>query len=265
MPRGPLGSSPFKLVYYHDQPIRPTVPGDHTQAARFRQGRTSLSSGSLHELKSRPSMPIAIQNAPPASSSCGYFGFASTAIPLPKTSRCWPPCPTPSTPLRPLFSKSRWLRSQAPPPPKTLANCGRATSRISEECFGGRPRYRQVLVLQIVYDRLPPALHGDYLADRPCHPGDPSRRSSVSHPTRPNSCRHGAPRQPNWLNSAISARHGRSAIHLAVKQHFGSKLTTHPRLRLVDPGTQNACSRAIMSFSRKYHAKAPGEGIDPLG
>jgi branched-chain amino acid transport system substrate-binding protein len=253
--KGGLFGRPVKLVYYDDQTNPPTVPGIYTKLLDVDNVDVIVSGYGTNMIA--PAMPIAIQKD---RLFLGLFGLAvNSEFHYPKYFSMLPTGPDPKHAFSDPFFKVVMAKE---PKPKTLAIVA-ADAEYPKNASEGARDTAKSLGLQIVYDKSYPPSTADYSPIvRAIQATSPEIVFVASYP--PDSA--GMVRAATELG--LKTRYfGGGMVGLqftSVKQQFGSKLNGIldydwwiPEPKMQFPG--------IMEFLKKYQAKAPGEGIDPLG
>ena len=253
--KGGLLGRPVKLVYYDDQTNPPTVPGIYTKLLDVDKVDVIVSGYGTNMIA--PAMPIAIQKD---RLLLGLFGLAvNSEFHYPKYFSMLPTGPDPKHAFSDPFFKVAMAKE---PKPKTLAIVA-ADAEYPKNASEGARDTAKSLGLQVVYDKSYPPSTADYSPIvRAIQATNPEIVFVASYP--PDSA--GMVRSATELG--LKTRYfGGGMVGLqftSVKQQFGPKLNGIldydwwiPEPKMQFPG--------IMEFLKKYQAKAPGEGIDPLG
>ena len=253
--KGGLLGRPVKLVYYDDQTNPPTVPGIYTKLLDVDKVDVIVSGYGTNMIA--PAMPIAIQKD---RLLLGLFGLAvNSEFHYPKYFSMLPTGPDPKHAFSDPFFKVAMAKE---PKPKTLAIVA-ADAEYPKNASEGARDTAKSLGLQVVYDKSYPPSTADYSPIvRAIQAPNPEIVFVASYP--PDSA--GMVRAATEIG--LKTRYfGGGMVGLqftSVKQQFGPKLNGIldydwwiPEPKMQFPG--------IMEFLKKYQAKAPGEGIDPLG
>ena len=246
---------PVKLVYYDDQSNPPTVPGIYTKLLDVDKVDIIVSGYGTN--LAAPAMPIAIQHD---RLFLGLFGLAvNSEFHYPKFFMMLPTGPDPKHAFsQPFFE----VAMKGNPKPQTLAIVA-ADAEYPKNASEGARETAKSLGLQIVYDKSYPPTTTDYTPIvHAIQATNPEIVFVASYP----------PDSAGMLRAAtevgLKTRYfGGGMVGLqytSVKQQFGPKLNGVidydfwiPAPTMEFPG--------ITEFLKKYQAKAPGEGIDPLG
>jgi len=253
--KGGLLGRPVKLVYYDDQTNPPTVPGIYTKLLDVDKVDVIVSGYGTNMIA--PAMPIAIQKD---RLLLGLFGLAvNSEFHYPKYFSMLPTGPDPKHAFSDPFFKVAMAKE---PKPKTLAIVA-ADAEYPKNASEGARDTAKSLGLQVVYDKSYPPSPADHSPIvRAIQATNPEIVFVASYP--PDSA--GMVRAATEIG--LKTRYfGGGMVGLqftSVKQQFGPKLNGIldydwwiPEPKMQFPG--------IMEFLKKYQAKAPGEGIDPLG
>jgi branched-chain amino acid transport system substrate-binding protein len=253
--KGGLLGRPVKLVYYDDQTNSATVPGIYTKLLDVDKVDLIVSGYGTNLVA--PAMPIAIQHD---RLFLGLFGLAvNSEFHYPKFFMMLPTGPDPKHAFsQPFFE----VALKGSPKPQTLAIVA-ADAEFSKNAAEGARDSAKSLGLKIVYDKSYPPTTTDYTPIvRAIQATNPEMVFVASYP--PDSV--GMVRAATEIG--LKTRYfGGGMVGLqytSVKQQFGAKLNGIidydwwiPAPTMQFPG--------ITEFLEKYQAKAPGEGIDPLG
>ncbi len=253
--KGGLLGRPVKLVYYDDQTNPATIPGIYTKLLDIDKVDIIVSGYGTNMIA--PAMPIAIQKD---RLFLGLFGLdVNSEFHYPKYFSMLPTGPDPTHAFPEAFFK---VVLGGTPKPKTLAIVG-ADAEYPKKATQGARDIAKREELKIVYDRSYPPTTADFSPIvRAIQATDPEIVFVASYP----------PDSAGMVRSAteigLKTRYfGGGMVGLQftpVKLQFGSKLNGIvnydfwiPAPKMQFPG--------IMDFLKKYQAKAPGEGVDPLG
>jgi len=253
--KGGLLGRPVKLVYYDDQSTPPTVPGIYTKLLDV--DKVDLIVSGYGTNMTAPAMPVAIQHD---RLFLGLFALAVNAeFHYPKYFSMLPTGPDPKHAFSEPFFKVVMAKD---PKPKTLAIVA-ADAEYPKNASEGARDTAKALGLQIVYDKSYPPSTADYSPIiHAVQAANPEIVFVASYP--PDSV--GMVRAATEIG--LKTRYfGGGMVGLqftSVKQQLGPKLNGIldydwwiPAPTMHFPG--------IIEFLKKYQAKAPGEGIDPLG
>jgi len=253
--KGGLLGRPVKLVYHDDQTNPPAVPGIYTKLLDVDKVDLIVSGYGTNMIA--PAMPIAIAHD---RLFLGLFGLAvNSEFHYPKYFSIIPNGPDPKH----AFSQSFFeVAMRGNPKPQTVAIVG-ADAEYPKNATEGARDAAKSLGLKIVYDKSYPPSTADFSPIvHAIQATDPEIVFVASYP----------PDSAGMLRAAteigLKTRYfGGGMVGLqytAVKLQFGPKLNGIldydywiPAPTMQFPG--------IMEFLKKYQAKAPSEGIDPLG
>jgi branched-chain amino acid transport system substrate-binding protein len=253
--KGGLLGRPVKLIYYDDQSSPPTVPGIYTKLLDVDKVDLIVSGYGTNLIA--PAMPVAISHD---RLFLGLFGLAvNSEFHYPKYFSMLPTGPDPKHAFSEPFFKVAMAKE---PKPKTLAIAA-ADAEYPKNASEGARDTAKSLGLQVVYDKSYPPSTADYSPIvHAIQATNPDIVFVASYP----------PDSVGMLRAAteigLKTRYfGGGMVGLqytSVKQQFGAKLNGIidydfwiPAPTLQFPG--------ITDFLKKYQAKAPSEGIDPLG
>jgi branched-chain amino acid transport system substrate-binding protein len=253
--KGGLMGRPVKLVYYDDRSNPPTVPGIYTKLLDVDKVDLIVSGYGTNMIA--PAMPVAIQHD---RLFLGLFGLAvNSEFHYPKYFSMLPTGPDPKHAFsQPFFD----VAMRGTPKPQTLAIVA-ADAEYPKNASEGARDTAKSFGLQIVYDRSYPPSTVDFSPIvHAIQATNPDIVFVASYPLD----------SAGMLRSATeiglkTGHFGGGMVGLqytSVKQQFGSKLNGVidydfwiPAPTMEFPG--------ITEFLKKYQAKAPGEGVDPLG
>ena len=253
--KGGFLGRPVKLVYYDDQTNPATVPGIYTKLLDVDKVDLIVSGYGTNLVA--PAMPVAISHD---RLFLGLFGLAvNSEFHYPKFFMMLPTGPDPKHAFsQPFFE----VAMQGNPKPKTLAIAA-ADAEFSKNAAEGARDTAKSLGLNIVYDKSYPPTTTDFTPIvHAIQATNPEIVFVGSYP--PDSV--GMVRAATEIG--LKTRYfGGGMVGLqysSVKQQFGPKLNGIidydfwiPAPTMEFPG--------ITEFLKKYQAKAPGEGVDPLG
>jgi branched-chain amino acid transport system substrate-binding protein len=246
---------PVKLVYYDDQTNPPTVPGIYTKLLDVDKVDIIVSGYGTNMIA--PAMPIAIQHD---RLFLGLFGLAvNSEFHYPKFFMMLPTGPDPKHAFSDPFFKVTMAKE---PKPKTLAIVA-ADAEFSKNASEGARDTAKTLGLKVVYDKTYPPTTTDYTPIvHAIQATDPDIVFVASYP--PDSAGMLRAATELGLKTRFFGGGMVGLQYTSVKQQFGPKLNGVidydfwiPAATMQFPG--------ILDFLKKYQAKAPGEGVDPLG
>jgi branched-chain amino acid transport system substrate-binding protein len=253
--KGGLMGRPVKLIYYDDQSTPPTVPGIYTKLLDVDKVDVIVSGYGTNMIA--PAMPVAIQHD---RLFLGLFGLAvNSEFHYPKYFSMLPTGPDPKHAFSEPFFKVVMAKE---PKPKTLAIVA-ADAEYPKNASEGARDTAKSLGLQIVYDKSYPPSTADFSPI--VHAIQATNAEIVfvaSYP--PDSAGMVRAATETGLKTRYFGGGMVGLQYTSVKQQFGSKLNGIldydwwiPAPKMQFPG--------ITEFLQKYQAKAPSEGIDPLG
>jgi branched-chain amino acid transport system substrate-binding protein len=253
--KGGLLGRPVKLVYYDDQTNPATVPALYTKLLDVDKVDLIVSGYGTNMIA--PAMPVAIAQD---RLFLGLFGLAvNSEFHYPKYFSMLPTGPDPKHAFSDPFFK---IAMAGDPKPKTLAIVA-ADAEYPKNASEGARDTAKSLGLKVVYDKSYPPTTADFTPIvRAIQATDPEIVFVASYP----------PDSAGMLRAAteigLKTRYfGGGMVGLqftSVKQQFGPKLNGVIDYDWWIPSKTMQFS-GIMEFLKKYQAKAPGEGIDPLG
>jgi branched-chain amino acid transport system substrate-binding protein len=253
--KGGLIGRPVKLIHYDDQSNPSTVPGIYTKLLEVDKVDLIVSGYGTNLIA--PAMPVAISHD---RLFLGLFGLAvNSEFHYPKFFMMLPTGPDPKHAFsQPFFE----VAMKGNPRPQTLAIVA-ADAEFPKNASEGARETAKSLGLKIVYDKSYPPTTTDYTPIvHAIQATNPEMVFVASYP--PDSV--GMVRAATEIG--LKTRYfGGGMVGLqytSVKQQFGAKLNG-----IIDydfwipaPTMQFA---GILEFLKKYQAKAPAEGVDPLG
>jgi branched-chain amino acid transport system substrate-binding protein len=253
--KGGLLGRPVKLVYYDDQSNPPTVPAIYTKLLDVDKVDLIVSGYGTNMIA--PAMPIAIQHN---ALFLGLFGLAvNSEFHYPRYFSMLPAGPDPKRAFCDPFFE---VAMQGTPKPKTLAIVA-ADAEYPKNASEGARAIAKSLGLDIVYDKTYPPSTVDYTPIvNAIQATKPDIVFVASYP--PDSV--GMVRAASEVGLATRYFGGGMVglQYTTVKEQLGPALNNIldydwwiPAPKMQFPG--------IMAFLKKYQAKAPAEGIDPLG
>jgi len=253
--KGGLLGRQVKLVYYDDQTNPATVPGIYTKLLGIDKVDIIVSGYGTNLIA--PAMPIAIQND---RLFLGLFGLdVNSEFNYQKYFSMLPTGPDPTHAFPEAFFK---VVLGGTPRPRTLAIVG-ADAEYPKKATKGARDIANREELKIVYDRSYPPTTADFSPIvRAIQAADPEIVFVASYP----------PDSAGMVRSAteigLKTRFfGGGMVGLQftpVKLQFGSKLNGIVNYDFWIPAPTMQFP-GIMDFLKKYQAKAPDEGVDPLG
>jgi branched-chain amino acid transport system substrate-binding protein len=253
--KGGLLGRPVKLVYYDDQTNPPTVPGIYTKLLDVDKVDLIVSGYGTNLVA--PAMPIAIQHD---RLFLGLFGLAvNSEFHYPKFFMMLPTGPDPKHAFSELFFE---VAMKGIPKPQTVAIAA-ADAEYPKNASEGARETAKSLGLKVVYDKSYPPTTTDYTPIvHAIQATNPDIVFVASYP--PDSVGMVRAATEVGLKTRYFGGGMVGLQYTSVKQQFGAKLNGIinydfwiPAPTMQFPG--------ITEFLKKYQAKAPGEGIDPLG
>ena len=253
--KGGLLGRPVKLIYYDDQSNPSTVPGIYTKLIDVDKVDLVISGYATNMVA--PAMPIVMQK------ERLFFGLFSLGVNVefhyPKYFSMLPTGPDPKHAFSEPFFKVVMAKE---PKPKTLAIVA-ADAEYPKNASEGARDTAKSLGLQIVYDKSYPPSTADFSPI--VHAIQATNAEIVfvaSYP--PDSAGMVRAATETGLKTRYFGGGMVGLQYTSVKQQFGSKLNGIldydwwiPAPKMQFPG--------ITEFLQKYQAKAPSEGVDPLG
>ena len=253
--KGGLLGRPVKLVYYDDQTNPPTVPGVYTKLIDVDKVDIIVSGYGTNMIA--PAMPIAIAHD---RLFLGLFGLAvNSEFHYPKFFMMLPTGPDPKHAFPEPFFKVAMAKE---PKPKTLAIVA-ADAEYSKNASEGARDTAKSLGLNVVYDKSYPPTTTDYTPIvHAIQATDPEIVFVASYP--PDSAGMVRAATELGLKTRFFGGGMVGLQYTSVKQQFGAKLNGIVNYDFWIPAPTMQFP-GILDFLKKYQAKAPGEGIDPLG
>ena len=253
--KGGLLGRPIQLIYYDDQTNPPTVPGLYAKLLDVDKADIVVSGYGTNMIA--PAMPVMIQHN---RLFMGLFGLAvNSQFHYPKYFSMLPTGPDPKR----AFSQGFFdVAMKGTPKPKTLAIVAE-DAEFSQNAADGAREIAKSLGLKVVYDRNYPPTTTDFTPIvRSVQAVNPDMVYVASYP--PGSV--GMTRAINEVG--LKARYiGGGMVGLqftAIKQQLGPAINGFldydfwiPAKTMQFPG--------ILDFLKKYQAKAPSAGVDPVG
>jgi branched-chain amino acid transport system substrate-binding protein len=253
--KGGLLGRPVKLIYYDDQTNPPTVPGIYAKLLDVDKVDLVVSGYGTNMIA--PAMPVMIQHN---KLFMGLFGLAvNSQFHYPKYFSMLPTGPDPKG----AFSQGFFdVAMKGNPKPKTLAIVAE-DAEFAQNAADGARAIAKKLGLKVVYDRNYPPSTTDFTPIvRAVQAADPDMLYVASYP--PGSV--GMTRAINEVG--LKARYiGGGMVgmqYTAIKQQLGTQMNGLldydfwiPAKTMQFPG--------ILEFLKKYQAKAPAAGVDPVG
>ena len=247
--KGGLLGRPVKLIYYDDQSNPATVPGIYTKLLDVDKVDLIVSGYGTNMIA--PAMPVAIEHD---RLFLGLFGLAvNSEFHYPKYFSMLPTGPDPKHAFSRALLQGRdggepEAENPGPRSP-TMPNF----RRTPPKAYATSP---SLPGSKIVYDKTLPAGDAGLHADRPRDPGDQSR-DGVRRLLPAGLGRHAARGDRDRAQDAVfRRRHGRAAIHPG-QAAIRTEAQRHRRLRLVDPGADDAVPR-----DSRVPEGIPGEGAE---
>jgi branched-chain amino acid transport system substrate-binding protein len=253
--KGGLLGRPVKLVYYDDQTNPPTVPGIYTKLLDVDKVDLIVSGYGTNLVA--PAMPIGIQHD---HLFLGLFGLAvNSEFHYPKFFMMLATGPDPKHAFSELFFE---VAMKGIPKPQTVAIAA-ADAEYPKNASEGARETAKSLGLKVVYDKSYPPTTTDYTPIvHAIQATNPDIVFVASYP--PDSVGMVRAATEVGLKTRYFGGGMVGLQYTSVKQQFGAKLNGIinydfwiPAPTMQFPG--------ITEFLKKYQAKAPGEGIDPLG
>lgn len=254
--KGGLLGRPVKLVYYDDQSNPATVPALYTKLIDVDKVDLTISGYATN--MTAPAMPIMIQR------NRLFFGLFALAVNsefhYPKYFSMLPSGPDPKHAFSEPFFE---VAMKGDPKPQTLAIVG-ADAEFPKNAIEGARDIAKKAGLKIVYDRTYPPNTTDYTPIvRAIQAANPDIVFVASYP--PDSV--GMVRAAHELG--LKTRYfggGMVGLQiLSIKQQLGPLLNNILDYDWFLPTEKMQQFPGVMDFLKQYQAKAPAEGIDPLG
>ena len=253
--KGGLLGRPVKLIYYDDQSTPPTVPGIYTKLLDVDKVDVIVSGYGTNMIA--PAMPVAMQHD---RLFLGLFGLAvNSEFHYPKYFSMLPTGPDPKHAFSEPFFKVAMAKE---PKPKTLAIVA-ADAEFPHNASEGARDTAKSLGLKVVYDKSYPPSTTDYSPIvHAIQATNPEIVFVASYP--PDSAGMVRAATEIGLNTRYFGGGMVGLQYTAVKLQFGPKLNGILDYDWWIP-TPKMQFTGIMDFLKKYQAKAPSEGVDPLG
>jgi len=254
--KGGLMGRPVKLIYYDDQSNPAIVPGLYSKLIDVDKADIVVSGYATNMVA--PAMPVVIQHD---RLFLGLFGLAvNTEFHYPKYFSMLPTGPEPKR----AFSQGFFdVVMKADPKPKTIAIVA-ADAEFAKNASDGARSLAESLGLKIVYDKTyPPATTTDYTPIvRAIQAAEPELVYIASYPTDTVGMVHA-------INEVgLKARYvGGGMVGLQITQikvQLGAMLDGFLDYDFWIPAPTMQFT-GITDFLKKYQAKAPAAGVDPLG
>ncbi|HEX3537501.1 MAG TPA: amino acid ABC transporter substrate-binding protein [Stellaceae bacterium] len=254
--KGGLLGRPVKLIYYDDQSSPATIPALYTKLIDVDKADLTISGYATNMVA--PAMPIMIQR------NRLFFGLFALAVNsefhYPKYFSMLPSGPDPKHAFSEPFFE---VAMKGDPKPQTLAIAA-ADAEYPKNASEGARDIAKKLGLKIVYDRSYPPQTTDYSPIvRAIQAASPEIVFVASYP--PDSV--GMVRAASELG--LKARYfggGMVGLQiLSIKQQLGPLLNNILDYDWFLPTPKMLEVPGIAEFLKIYQAKAPGEGVDPLG
>jgi branched-chain amino acid transport system substrate-binding protein len=253
--KGGLLGRPVKLVYYDDQSNPATVPGIYTKLIDIDKVDLLISSYGTNLVV--PAMPVAIQH------NRLFFGLFALAanqnFHYPKYFSMLPFGPDPVK----TFAEGYFQLAMAQnPKPKTLGIVG-ADAEFQRKATDSARDNGKAAGLQVVYDRAYPPNTVDFSPIiRSIQAAQPDLVYVASYP----SDTVGFLRAAKELNIKTNMLGGGLAglAAAAVKMQLGALANGVVNIELWQP-VKTMLFPGVADFLKRYQARAPAEGVDPLG
>ena len=253
--RGGLLGRPVKLVFYDDQSNPSLVPGIYTKLIDIDKVDLLVSSYGTNLVV--PALPVVIQNnrvffglfALAANSKFHYPKYFSMLVFGPDAVKT--------------FSKGYFELAMAQTPkPQTVAIVA-ADAEFSRTASDGARENAKAAGLKIVYDRTYPPTTVDYTpVVRAVQAANPEIVYVASYPPDTVGIIHAVTELGLKTNILGGAFVGLPSA--ALKTQLGPQMNGIVNVELWEP-VPTMEFPGIMEFLKKYQAKAPSEGVDPLG
>jgi len=253
--RGGLLGRPVKLVFYDDQSNPSLVPGIYTKLIDIDKVDLLVSSYGTNLVV--PALPVVIQNnrvffglfALAANSKFHYPKYFSMLVFGPDAVKT--------------FSKGYFELAMAQTPkPQTVAIVA-ADAEFSRTASDGARENAKAAGLKIVYDRTYPPTTVDYTpVVRAVQAANPEIAYVASYPPDTVGIIHAVTELGLKTNILGGAFVGLPSA--ALKTQLGPQMNGIVNVELWEP-VPTMEFPGIMEFLKKYQAKAPSEGVDPLG
>ena len=253
--KGGLLGRPVKLVYYDDQSNPALVPGIYTKLIDIDKVDLLVSSYGTNLVV--PAMPVAIQHK---RLFFGLFALAANVqFHYPKYFSMLPFGPDPIK----TFAQGYFdLALAQNPKPKTLAIVG-ADAEFQHKATDSARAHAKAAGLDIVYDRAYPPTTVDFTPIvRAIGAAQPDLVYIASYPSDTVGFLRAVDEiglKTNMLGGGLA---GLAAA--AIKMQLGEAANGIVNIELWEP-VKPMQFPGVMDFIKKYQAKAPAEGVDPLG
>ncbi|HEY8872404.1 MAG TPA: amino acid ABC transporter substrate-binding protein [Stellaceae bacterium] len=253
--KGGLLGRPVKLVYYDDQSNPSTVPGIYTKLIDIDKVDLLVSSYGTNLVV--PAMPVAISHK---RLFFGLFALAANEqFHYPKYFSMLPFGPDPVK----TFAEGYFELALAQnPKPKTLAIVG-ADAEFQHKATDSARNHAKAAGLDIVYDRAYPPTTVDFTPIvRAIGSAQPDLVYLASYP----SDTVGFLRAVSEVGLKTKMLGGGLAglAAAAIKMQLGEAANGVVNIELWEP-VETMKFPGVMDFIKKYHERAPAEGVDPLG
>jgi branched-chain amino acid transport system substrate-binding protein len=253
--KGGLLGRPVKLVYYDDQSNPATVPGIYTKLIDIDKVDLLVSSYGTNLVV--PAMPVAIQH------NRLFFGlFALAANEQFHYSKYFSMLPFGPEPVKTFAEGYFDLALAQNPKPKTVAIVG-ADAEFQHKATDSARNHAKAAGLDIVYDRAYPPTTVDFTPIvRAIGATQPDLVYLASYP----SDTVGFLRAVSEIGLKTKMLGGGLAglAAAAIKMQLGDAANGVVNIELWEP-VETMKFPGVMDFIKKYQAKAPAEGVDPLG
>src|ERR1700751_2516334 len=253
--KGGLLGRPVKLVYYDDQTSPPAVPGIYTKLLDVDKVDLIVSGYGTNMIA--PAMPVAMSHD---RLFLGLFGLAvNSEFDYPKYFSMLPTGPDPKHAFSEPFFK---VAMAANPKPKTLALLAE-DAEFPKNASDGIRDHAKPYGVKMVYDKAYPPGTPDFTPIiHAIQATNPDMVFVASYP--PGSAGMLRAATESGLKTRFFGGGMVGLQYTSVKLQFGPKLNAVvdydwwiPASTMQFPG--------ILDFLKKYQAKAPAEGVDPLG
>jgi branched-chain amino acid transport system substrate-binding protein len=253
--KGGLLGRPVKLVYYDDQSNPATVPGIYTKLIDIDKVDLLISSSGTNLVA--PAMPVAIQH------NRLFFGlFALAANDQFHYPKYFSMLVFGPDPLK-TFSQGYFdLASAQAPKPKTLGIVA-ADAEFQRKAADSARANGKAAGLEVVYDRAYPPTTVDFSPIvRSIQAAQPDLVYVACYPSDSVGFLRAVQElglKTNMLGGAFAG-----LASAAVKQQLGAAANGIVNVELWEP-VETMTFPGVMEFLKKYQARAPAEGVDPLG
>src|SRR6266852_7958731 len=253
---GGLLGRPVKLIYYDDQSNPSTVPGIFTKLLDV--DKVDLVVGDYGTNLLAPAMPVVMQHK---MTFFALFGLdVNKEFQYPKY---FSMVPTGGMDPAVSFSKGFFeIAAAQDPKPKTLAIIA-ADAEFPHNAADGARKNAKVAGLQIVYDKTYPPATTDYTPIvRAIDAANADVVISLSYP--PDAVGMVRPANEIGLKAKILGGGLVGLQYASIKQQLGAQLNGIINFDFWEPA-KTLQFPGVEAFLKVYQAKAPSEGVDPLG